>query len=402
MGAREQVATGRRGAALTYMLVLVLVGACGGSGGGDGDEPRAEATPTATMTVSPAPGSADVEPDAEITVSAANGRATNVVVTDSDGERVDGEFDPESGVWTAEHRLRVSERYTVTASALDARGAVVEQTSGFSTIEVPEKERLYAKVVAPHDGDVVGVAHPLVVGFNHPVRDKDAVQAALEVETSEPVEGAWYWVDDQYVHYRPEEFWPPDIEVSVHIGIGGLRVEDGDGERWGGADRDLSYEIGRRQTIRVDVGKKRLRVVNGRGKVLRSFPVSTGKRGWETRNGVKVLMEKVRDKKWTNEAIDAPEFYRLESSYAMRMTNSGEFIHDAPWNTGNIGSANTSHGCVGLLVRDMRWLYNRSIVGDPVIVTGSDRPYKDLINRYADWNIDWEKWSEGNAEEAYL
>lgn len=379
------------------LAAVVLLAACGGSDG-DGDGPEAVATPTASITVSPAPDSKDVAPDAPVTVTAANGKATNVVVKDSAGERVDGEFDEETGTWTAEHRLRVSEHYTVTASGLDARGAVIEQTSGFSTVAVPEKDRLYAKFVAPHDGDTVGVAHPLVVGFNHAVRDKQAVQDALEVETSEPVEGAWYWVDDQYVHFRPKEFWPADIDIDLHIGIGGLKVDD----RWGGADRDLSYEIGRRQVIKVFVGKHKLQVVNGEGRTIRSFDVSTGKPGWETRNGTKVLMEKVRDKKWTNEEIDAPEFYRLESEYALRMTNSGEFIHDAPWNTGYIGNANASHGCVGTLTRDMRWLYEHSLVGDPIVVSGSPKPYTDLINRYADWNIPWDRWSEGNADEEYL
>ena len=401
MGTGEQVGARRRGGragALASAVVLALA-ACGGSDGGDGGgQPQAVPTPTAAVTIVPASGSTDVPPDTDVTVTASSGRATNVVVEDSGGERVDGEFDEASGTWRAEHRLRVSERYTVTASALDPQGAVVEATSDFSTIEVPEADRLYAKFVAPHDGEVVGVAHPLVVGFNHAVRDKAAVQEALEVETSEPVEGAWYWIDDQFVHYRPKNFWPADIEVSVHIGIGGLKVDD----RWGGNDRDLTYEIGRKQVIKVFVGKHTLQVVNGKGRTIRSFPVSTGKPGWETRNGTKVLMEKVRDKKWTNEEIDAPEFYRLESEYALRMTNSGEFIHDAPWNTGYIGNANASHGCVGMRTRDMRWLYDHAIVGDPIVVTGSPKPYRDLINRYADWNIDWDEWSEGNADEEHL
>jgi lipoprotein-anchoring transpeptidase ErfK/SrfK len=393
----------RRLAALASAAALVLA-ACGGSGGddkgegGDAGRPEAAATPAPALTITPVTGSKDVPPDTDVTVTAATGKPTNVVVKDAGGSRVDGEFDPDSGVWKAEHRLRVSEHYTVTASALDADGAVVEQTSDFTTIVVPEAERLYAKFVAPHSGDEVGVAHPLVVGFNHPVRDKEAVQAALEVETSEPVDGEWYWIDDQYVHYRPKEFWPADIDVSVHIGIGGLKV----GDRWGGNDRDLSYEIGRRQVIKVYVKKHTLQVVNGKGRTIKSFPVSTGKPGWETRNGTKVLMEKVRDKKWTNEEIDAPEFYRLESEYALRMTNSGEFIHDAPWNTGYIGNANASHGCVGMRTKDMRWLYDHAMIGDPIIVTGSPKPYKDLINRYADWNVDWDEWSEGNADEAFL
>jgi lipoprotein-anchoring transpeptidase ErfK/SrfK len=443
VGKGQQVGRRPRHAA-ALLAATLLVAAC--SGGGS-PEPVALPTPTPSLAIEPAPGAVGVLPDAAVTVTATGLTVNSVVVDDAAGERVEGTYDAAGGRWTPLGRLRVSERYTVTASGLDGGGAVVSQTSEFATLEVPEAERLYAKFAAPHDGDVVGVAHPLAIGFNHPVRDKRAVQAALELTTEVPgqsggaghaaeptagaeptvessaeptiepsaqptvepsaqptaeaenaVEGAWYWVDDSYVHYRPKEFWPVGTKISLRVGIGGLKV----GERWGGADRELSYRIGRKQTIEVDAAAKVLRVVGGKGKVLRSFPVSTGKPGWETRSGTKVLMEKILDKKWTNEAIDAPEFYRLESAYALRMTNSGEFIHDAPWNTGNIGSANTSHGCVGLRVSDMAWVYEHSIVGDPVIVTNSGKPYTNLINRYADWNIDWETWSAGNADKAYL
>jgi lipoprotein-anchoring transpeptidase ErfK/SrfK len=219
------------------------------------------------------------------------------------------------------------------------------------------------------------------------------VQRALRVETKPAVKGAWYWIDDDHVHYRPANFWPAGTKVTLHAEITGVDAGDG---LWGAADRTRSFTIGRQQIIRVDVVKKRLTVEQS-GKKLKTFPVSTGKKGWETRNGIKVVMEKVTHKKWTNEAIDAPEQYTLFSAYAMRMTNSGEFIHDAPWNVGNIGAANTSHGCVGMYPRDMAWLYGRTIPGDAVIVTGSPRRYTEIWNRYMDWNVPWRTWSAGNA-----
>jgi lipoprotein-anchoring transpeptidase ErfK/SrfK len=110
-------------------------------------------------------------------------------------------------------------------------------------------------------------------------------------------------------------------------------------------------------------------------------------------------MDRERNKVWTNDAIDAKEDYRLKSKYAMRLTNSGEFVHDAPWNTGNIGEANTSHGCIGLFPKDMTWLWRNTLLGDPVVVTGSPKPFDDLENRIADWNIPWAKWSKGNTDQ---
>ncbi len=361
--------------------------------------PAAPPPPAVSISVTPTAGSADADPDDVVTVSASNGRLTDVLVKNAEGEILPGEFDDDSTTWTAAGKLSLAETYSVVATGVDAVGATVREAVEFATLDIPEEKQLFASTISPLDGSTVGIAQPLVVGFNHPVRNKQLIQDALRVETSVPVEGAWYWIDDQYVDYRPKEFWPENVKITLHADIEGLKAGP---TLWGGGSREISYEIGRAQIIKVDVKKHKLRVVDGTGKTIKTFPVSTGKAGWETRNGIKVLMEKVRDKKWTNEAIDAPEFYRLQSSYAMRMTNSGEFIHDAPWNTGNIGAANTSHGCVGMTVDNARWLYNHAIMGDPIVVTGSPRKYTNLFNRYADWNIPWEKWSAGNADKAYL
>jgi hypothetical protein len=47
-------------------------------------------------------------------------------------------------------------------------------------------------------------------------------------------------------------------------------------------------------------------------------------------------------------------------------------------------------------VGDMAWLYDHTIVGDAVIVTGSPKPYTEIYNRYQDWNVSWSKWLTGN------
>jgi lipoprotein-anchoring transpeptidase ErfK/SrfK len=391
---------GRLRAGALLAALPLLLSACGGAAGSKPVSAAASAAPPAmTIALTPKSGTQNVEPDDEIVVSATHGRLTDVQVVNAAGEPIAGRYDVAGLVWAAHQKLSLSETYTMQATGVDEQGTTVRESSQFSTLDIPESKRLFASEVAPLDGGTVGIAQPVVVGFNRSVVDKKAVQAALTIETSKPVEGAWYWIDDQYVDWRPKEFWPENTHVKLGVAIEGLKGGPG---LWGGGNRSIEFDIGRAQIIKVDVTNHKLKVVNGKGKTLKSFPVSTGKSGWETRNGTKVVMEKVLDKKWTNEAIQAPEHYRLQSSYAMRMTNSGEFIHDAPWNTGNIGSANTSHGCVGMTVTNMRWLYNHTITGDAIVVTGSPKPYTNLFNRYADWNIPWSKWSKGNATYGYL
>ena len=50
---------------------------------------------------------------------------------------------------------------------------------------------------------------PIIVRFTAPVKDRAAVEAALSVTSSkQAIEGAWSWVSDEEVHFRPKEFWP--------------------------------------------------------------------------------------------------------------------------------------------------------------------------------------------------
>jgi lipoprotein-anchoring transpeptidase ErfK/SrfK len=94
--------------------------------------------------------------------------------------------------------------------------------------------------------------------------------------------------------------------------------------------------------------------------------------------------------------IGAAESYRLTAAYAMRITNSGEFLHSAPWSVGSQGVANVSHGCTGMSVANSRWLIENSLIGDPVVTTGSDRGIEPG-NGYTDWNASFKEYAKGSA-----
>ena len=370
---------------------LTLLAGCSSGNDQAGSE---AASPPMTIQITPAADARNVGPDAEVKVTGVNGELSEVRVTDGTGAELEGTYAPDRTTWNSAVPVKVGTRYTVHAWGMGADGAQVEQISRFVTGEVDRSGTLEIVSVQPADGAKVGVGHPLMVTFNQPVTDRATVQDALQVRTKPQVEGAWYWIDDVTVDYRPEEFWPAGTEVTLAAKL--KKISAGDGVI-GGKNRNSTFTVARSQVVNVDVDKHTLQVVRD-GKPIKSYDVTTGKKGWESRNGTKIIMDKVRDKKWTDEAIDAPEDYEYRSKYAMRLTNSGEFVHDAPWNKGNIGEANTSHGCVGMLPADAKWLYENSIVGDPVVFVGSPKPFDDLQNRIADWNVPWAQWKAGNAD----
>src|SRR3546814_12131812 len=100
----------------------------------------------------------------------------------------------------------------------------------------------------------------------------------------------------------------------------------------------------------------------GNGKLVKTMPITTGKPGFTTRSGVKVIMQKFRSKRMNSETVGIPagsaEAYDLDNvEYAMRVTSSGEFLHAAPWSVGSQGRANVSHGCTGLSTANAKWIY---------------------------------------------
>jgi lipoprotein-anchoring transpeptidase ErfK/SrfK len=168
---------------------------------------------------------------------------------------------------------------------------------------------------------------------------------------------------------------------------------------WGLTSRTVKFRTGSSMISVVDVNKRTLTVTRN-GEVARVIPVTTGKAGFLTRNGIKVILEKhqlkVMDATTIGISQGDPEYYRLDVPYAMRVTWSGEFVHSAPWSVGSQGRTNVSHGCVGMSPTNAVWLYNQSTVGDVVKVVGSPRSLEPG-NGYTDWNVSWEDWTAGSA-----
>jgi lipoprotein-anchoring transpeptidase ErfK/SrfK len=237
------------------------------------------------------------------------------------------------------------------------------------------------------------------VHFTRPVPEeaRDAVTSQIRVRTSTDVGPAgWAWLDDDTAVYRPKEFWPAGTQVSVTTEPGSTIIPtDGSSDlRWMGKEQ-RSFSIGRSQVVEVDADTH-LATVTRNGEVVRTMPVSLGKEGWTTRSGVKTLMESYEVKEMTGASIGAEEDYTLQVPYAIRLTDTGEFIHGAPWAQGNLGRVNGSHGCTNLSVADARWLYEHHLVGDPVVTSGTGRGIDASNGTGAVWNVPWSTWLTGS------
>jgi lipoprotein-anchoring transpeptidase ErfK/SrfK len=331
--------------------------------------------------------------DQPVTVTATGGTLDDVEVTSAAGD-VTGQVAGAS--WTASSLLEPGTDYTLKASATRSDGEVVERTRSFHTVDLTLDQQTFPSI-APLDGETVGVGMPVIVTFDLPVTDKALFEQHMHVTSSPEQQGSWYWLSDREAHFRPVHYWKPGTDVSVDVDVNSLPAGNG---IFGQESRTIDFHIGDSVVSKVDVNTHTMRTfINGT--LARTMPISAGKAGWETRSGTKVIIEKFRRKNMDAATIGVdesdPDYYNLSNvEYALRVTYSGEFLHAAPWSTGSQGSANVSHGCVGMSLADAQWLYDRTSRGDVVEVTGSQR-HMTLENGYGDWNLSEKAWKKGSA-----
>jgi lipoprotein-anchoring transpeptidase ErfK/SrfK len=216
------------------------------------------------------------------------------------------------------------------------------------------------------------------------------------VQTSPHQIGAWHWISDNEVHWRPKHYWRPGTTVTVNADVNSVPAGHG---IYGQLNNSTTFHIGDKVVSHVNIATDKMNVfINN--KLARSIPVTAGMPGFVTRSGIKVIIEKDRRTQMNASSIGikpgSPNYYNLTVYYAMRVTYSGEFVHAAPWSQADQGLANVSHGCVGMSTTNAIWLYNLSKVGDVVDVTGSSR-HMTLTNGWGDWNESFAQYKKGSA-----
>jgi lipoprotein-anchoring transpeptidase ErfK/SrfK len=392
----------RRFVSLIAVIAVLFVSGCQDeteAGGGAAERTGSPSSPrapgTARLQVTPADGATRVPPAQGVKVTARGARIGAVTVTDSDGMKVEGEFTADHSGWVARDALDFDTRYTVIATATGRNG---EQTTTRSTFTTATPRARLHTAILPLDGETVGVGIPIQVVFSAPVADRAAAERSLAVVSTPTVSGAWHWISDKKVRYRPQTYWPSGTKVTLQVRL--RRVDFGNGV-YGDERRDVSFKIGRSMISVVDGKRLRMSVFRD-GKVIRTMPVTMGKKGWETRNGIKVVLEKYALKVMDGATVgiprSSPEYYRLDVPWAVRMTWSGEFVHGAPWSVAAQGTTRVSHGCVGMSVDNAKWYFGQTIRGDVIKVVGSPTSRTmELDNGFGDWNLAWDAWRAGSA-----
>ena len=268
-------------------------------------------------------------------------------------------------------------------------------------------------------GNDLGVRNPrtkLGVGtlphltFSRAIPNKKAVETHLVVTATRDdgrtheVAGAWGWINDRTAVFRPKEFWPGNSTIRITSTLDDAVLGRSQGKYVIGASSlgtVYTFRTDRALVARVNGATKEMEVfIDGRKR--KTFKVSLGKPGWETRNGAKVISaSKEANKVYRSASLgltDPNDYYELPAKWNTRLTPTGEFLHTASWAYGRLGRYNGSHGCTNMFEQDAKWIYDNTIPGDVVdyVKTGGDsmEPWNGPGGL---WNIPWSKWLKKSA-----
>jgi lipoprotein-anchoring transpeptidase ErfK/SrfK len=369
--------------------VVLFAAACQGSANAPAHSSSHHARPVsahpvsaAQIVITPAGGTRSARPERGITIRAVDGTITSVSVR-AGGRPVVGRFNRRRTLWRTRWALRVGTRYRVRATAADARNRKRTATSVFRTLTPAAS---FSATITEGAHETYGVGMPIILSFSQPITHRREVERSLELATSRPVVGAWYWDGDQTLYFRPRRYWRP--HTVVHF-TGHLDGVDGAPGVYGTHTLTQTFEIGRSLIVAADTQTHHARVYLDRH-LFGDWPMSSGRPGDDTPNGTYLTIEKGNPVEMKGPGYD------LMVPWSVRFTWSGDYLHDAYWSVSQQGFENVSHGCVNLSPQNAQTYYELAVPGDPVTITGSPRA-GTWGNGWTVWFLSWKQLVAGSA-----
>lgn len=404
----------RKSTALAAAAVAAVL-ALGGCTISDGDAgsagPAASTTQVseAAIAFTPADPATPVNPLSPIRVDVTQGTLTSVTLTNPEGKVVEGITTPDQTSWKPGEPLGYGKTYALTASAIDSRGLTTTKDTTFTTVAPNNQTRLYLNTTGGQsisEGGTYGVGLVVVAHFDEEIGDRAAAEKAMTVTTVPPVQGSWYWVDDQNAHWRPQEYYTPGTTVSVDAKIYGLDLGDG---LYGEQDESVSFGIGDSHVSIADDNTKMVTVYEN-GQVVREMPTSMGMGGTETignttlsfwtQPGTYTVMDKanpvIMDSSTYGLPINSRLGYKESINWATRISTDGIYLHELASSVWAQGNTNTSHGCLNLSPTNAQWFFDFSQPGDVVEIRNTGGAPLEVWQN-GDWSVPWDQWMAGSA-----
>ena len=396
--------------AVAAVVTALLLGGCtAGESGPSGPAAAASQESVASIAFTPADSSAPVNPLSPIRVDVASGTLASVTLTNPDGKVIAGITTPDGTSWKPGEPLGYGKTYRLVVEAVDANGLKTVKDTTFTTVAPNNQTRLYLNTTGGQsitEGGTYGVGLVVVAHFDEEIGDRAAAEKAMTVTTTPPVQGSWYWLDDQNAHWRPQQYYAPGTTVSVDAKIYGAQLGNG---LYGEQDEKISFRIGDSHVSIADDNTKTVAVYEN-GTLVREMPTSMGQGGEETIGGKTIhfwtqpgtytVMNKsnpvIMDSSTYGLPVNSRLGYKETINWATRISTDGIYLHELASSMWAQGNTNVSHGCLNLSPVNARWFFDFSVPGDVAEVRNTGGPPLEVWQN-GDWSVPWETWLAGSA-----
>ncbi|MFC7262299.1 L,D-transpeptidase [Streptomyces lutosisoli] len=369
------------------------------------DEAAAKKTSEAQIKITPKDGSDNASINNAAAVTVSKGTLTSVSMKTAAGTAVAGQISADKKSWKPSAQLDRATTYKVAAEATDSAGRTAHENASFTTVSPSNS---FIGNFTPEDGSTVGVGMPVSINFDKAITNKAAVQKGISVSSTSGQEVVGHWFSANRLDFRPDDYWTGGSTVTLKLNLDGVEGASG---VYGVQQKTVTFKIGRNQVSIVDAKTKTMKVTQD-GKTIKTIPISAGSPENTTYEGQMVISEKFKETRMNGATVgftddDGKGEYDIKDvPHAMRLSNSGTFVHGNYWGAKSIfGAVNTSHGCVGLsdtkgandASTPAAWFYNHSLIGDVVVVKNTGDKTIAPDNGLNGWNLDWAAWKAGSA-----
>jgi lipoprotein-anchoring transpeptidase ErfK/SrfK len=375
------------GPGATTVRATGAAASAGAASGGAASAPAKPSPAGPVVTITPGNGANGADPSQGIAVTAAGGTLKSVTVSTA-GDPVTGTYSADHASWHSTWALNVSRSYTVTASAVatgggTSGGVTTTKTSTFRTLT---PSSTFSTEIFEGYQQTYGVGMPIILTFSAPIQDRAAVERSIELQTSNPVVGSWYWDGNETLDFRPRDYWPAHTTVSFTGHFDGVESAPG---VYGYHTLTQTFDIGDSVVAVASTATHKTQIyLNGHLKY--DWNISAGKPGDDTPDGSYLTIEKENPVRMIGPGYD------LLVPWSVRFTFSGDYYHDAYWSVNEQGFENVSHGCVNLSPADAETYYQLAVPGDPITITSSPRS-GEWDNGWTEWFLSWPQYLKGSA-----
>ena len=212
----------------------------------------------------------------------------------------------------------------------------------------------------------------------------------LTVKRSRPVVGGWHWFSNRELHFRPQKFWPKGtrLDVTWNTRVGSRALVGRRHRRQPLRHRQPASLVRRPRYARDDRHRERPHGCDVSDQWRQGDGPDDGRRAH--RDGPRQRRaHELGDERGSGRSADGYDELVYNN---VHISDTGEYVHAAPWSVSSQGRENVSHGCINLSADNGEVVHGLQPGRRRDRRDGHSRPPKFGDHGVMDWDT-WPQWT---------